>query len=416
MKMSYRRRRRRTAVALRENQWLLPAIGMILGAMLALALGTFDRNPDPNDWAITVDRARDTMMSILAILFTGLAIVLSLATMTAQAVASRFSLRLLRVHLRSLADKLIIAIFTMTTTFIVIEQMRMVSFEADDLAPRTSVFVSGLLLIISGMAIIWHINHTLQTLRADRTIRRVTASTRRAAAARERQRRNYATATDSELVAPPGTHLLMATESGYFVGADLDELSELATHNKLVICVNALTGSHIVAGEPFGWVEVTASDDLDHGTQDAIAGTLDIRASRDPKTDVGFGIRILVDIALMALSPAINDPYTAVQSIDQMTILLADVAGRPTGPIAWEDDGTRRVIVREPTLAEYLDEATSQILTYGASDQTVMQALRRLPSPTERRATSPADRQAVRQLDAIIERAAIRVTEPAASI
>ena len=179
MKRWYRRRRRRAAVALRESQWLLPAIGMILGAMLALALGTFDRNPDPNDWAITVDRARDTMMSILAILFTGLAIVLSLATMTAQAVASRFSLRLLRVHLRGLADKFIIAIFTMTTTFMVIEQMRMVSFEADDLAPRTSVVVSGLLLIISGMAIIWHINHTLQTLRADRTIRRVTASTRR---------------------------------------------------------------------------------------------------------------------------------------------------------------------------------------------------------------------------------------------
>ena len=54
MKRWYRRRRRRAAVALRESQWLLPAIGMILGAMLALALGTFDRNPDPNDWAITV--------------------------------------------------------------------------------------------------------------------------------------------------------------------------------------------------------------------------------------------------------------------------------------------------------------------------------------------------------------------------
>lgn len=62
------------------------------GAVLAFALSDFDRKPNPDEWAITVDRARDTMMSILAILFVGLAIVLSLATMTAQTVASPGSL------------------------------------------------------------------------------------------------------------------------------------------------------------------------------------------------------------------------------------------------------------------------------------------------------------------------------------
>jgi hypothetical protein len=57
----------------------------------------------------------------------------------------------------------------------------------------------------------------------------------------------------------------------------------------------------------------------------------------------------------------------------------------------------------------------AQILTYGACDDTVIQALRQLPPVAERRATSPADRQAVGQVDAIIERAVIEVIEPAPS-
>jgi hypothetical protein len=58
--------------ALREQQWLLPLSGAVVGALLAIVVANVDRQPDPDDWAVTVDRARDTMMSILAILFAGL--------------------------------------------------------------------------------------------------------------------------------------------------------------------------------------------------------------------------------------------------------------------------------------------------------------------------------------------------------
>ena len=254
------RHRRRASIALRESQWLLPFLGAVVGALLALALGGVDRNPDPGDWAVTVDRARDTMMSTLGILFAGLAIVLSLATMTAQTVAGRFSLRLLRVHLRGAANKIVIAIFTMTTTFLVIEQMRMVSLDADDLAPRTSVFVSGVLLIVSGLAIIWHISFTLQSIRVDRTIRRVGASTARTARAVDRRWRHYDLVPPSELQGPSNVRTLAGSQSGYLAGVDADALLAVAERHDVVICIRAEVGDHILSGEPVGWLAPTGAN------------------------------------------------------------------------------------------------------------------------------------------------------------
>jgi uncharacterized membrane protein len=353
--------------ALREQQWLLPLSGAVVGALLSIVVANVDRQPDPDDWAVTVDRARDSMMSILAILFAGLAIVLSLATITAQTVARRFSLRLLRAHLRAhlrgLADKVVIAIFTMTTTYIIIEQVRMVSLSSDDLAPPATVLVAGILLFVSSLAIIWRINHTLQSIRVDRIIRSVTSATRRTAASVARQQDEYETAATVEFAAPEPAQPLVSASSGHVVAVDIGDLVDIAHRGALGVCVSAVVGTPLVSGETLGWVEDSGATPVPIETRRAIVDAISVEPARDPLTDVGLGVRILVDIALMAVSPAINDPYTAVQSIDQLAILLTDVAGRRTGGVAWTDHDTgARVLVNAPTLGDYVDDAATPIL------------------------------------------------------
>ncbi|MDX2381002.1 MAG: DUF2254 family protein [Acidimicrobiia bacterium] len=395
VKRWYRRRRRSASAALRESQWLLPLIGVLIGVFLSLLVDSTNWDSDPDNWAITVDRARDTMMSILAILFAGLAIVLSLSTMTASTVASRFSLRLLVVYLRSMANKVVIAMFMMTTTFMILEQARMAGLAADDLAPRPAVVMSGALLILSGLAIIWHINWTLQSIRVDRTIRRVATSTLRSANTIERARRGYDSATTSSLSAPPGAEVLVAPDSGYYVRSDVTALVQIAEQHRLVICVDVMTGAHLVTGAPYGWVSSVASHAVDEDVRGAIGDALDVEDSRDPGRDVGFGIRILVDIALMALSPAINDPYTAVLCIDQLAVLFTSLPASPSGPMTWTaESGGGKVIVNAPTLGQYLDEATVEIAMYGAGDERVIAALANVAASAERTAITPDDRAA----------------------
>jgi uncharacterized membrane protein len=142
-------------------------------------------------------------------------------------------------------------------------------------------------------------------------------------------------------------------------------------------------------------------------TRRAIVDAISVEPARPPLTDVGLGDRILVDIALMAVSPAINDPYTAVQSIDQLAILLTDVAGRRTGGVAWTDQDTgARVFVNAPTLGDYLDDAVTPILTYAGNDETVIAALARLAHLVEDVATEDVDRDRARRLGTRVARAA----------
>ena len=92
--------------------------------------------------------------------------------------------------------------------------------------------------------------------------------------------------------------------------------------------------------------------------------------------DVGFGIRRLVDIANKALSPAINDPYTGVQAVQHLSVLLCRLARLRLGDWTVHDpQGELRVAVSRPKFADYLRLGTAQIRRYGAAEPALTRAL-----------------------------------------
>ena len=100
---------------------------------------------------------------------------------------------------------------------------------------------------------------------------------------------------------------------------------------------------------------------------------------RTAEQDVALGVRQLADIAVKALSPAINDPYTGIQSLEHISVLLAALAQRELGTQLIRDrDGTLRVVVPGRDLAYFLELATGQIRRYGRAEPRVMRALLRV--------------------------------------
>jgi uncharacterized membrane protein len=92
--------------------------------------------------------------------------------------------------------------------------------------------------------------------------------------------------------------------------------------------------------------------------------------------DVGFGIRRLVDIANKALSPAVNDPYTGVQAVHHLSVLLCSLARLRLGDwIVRDDQGELRVAVPRPKFPDYLRLGTAQIRRFGAAEPAVTRAL-----------------------------------------
>jgi uncharacterized membrane protein len=95
--------------------------------------------------------------------------------------------------------------------------------------------------------------------------------------------------------------------------------------------------------------------------------------------DPAFALRMLVDIAIRALSPAVNDPTTAVQVLDRIETLLVELAGRHPGPsIVVDDDGRARARVIAPNWSAYVELGLMEIRRYGAESPQVVRRLHAL--------------------------------------
>jgi len=111
--------------------------------------------------------------------------------------------------------------------------------------------------------------------------------------------------------------------------------------------------------------------------EQALRRAIHLGTSRSFEQDPKYAIRLLVDIAIRALSPAVNDPTTAVQALDQIEDLLRRLARRKFDiGQARDSDGTIRVTFPVPTWEDYLALAFDEIRQFGASSIQVNRRLR----------------------------------------
>src|SRR4029077_1855089 len=128
----------------------------------------------------------------------------------------------------------------------------------------------------------------------------------------------------------------------------------------------------------------------DPGLETAVCEEFLFTNERTVLLDPGFGLRQLVDIAIRALSPSVNDPTTAVQVVDRVVDLLGQIIDRPD-PTGWhvDDAGTARVHLPVDAFAELTTLGFAEIIRYGADSPQVVRRLRSAFEDLESRATRP---------------------------
>ena len=139
---------------------------------------------------------------------------------------------------------------------------------------------------------------------------------------------------------------------------------------------------------------------------------IQLRSERTFEQDPKYPIRLLVDIAIKALSPAINDPTTAVQAIDQIEDLLRRLARDDLDiGLVGDSNGVLRLIVPMPTWEDYLVLAFDEIRQYGAPSLQVVRRLRAalvgIADTTTIAARVEAVQRYVKHLDMVIERSTL---------
>jgi uncharacterized membrane protein len=146
--------------------------------------------------------------------------------------------------------------------------------------------------------------------------------------------------------------------SGYIQRIDADAFLEVARTHNIVVKMDRAVGEFIVEGSALASVSTPAVDEaLVADANEAFT----INASRTVNQDAGYGVQQIVDIALKALSPGINDTTTAINCIDYLGVIMARLAGRHIETPYRSDGAQLRVITRGPTFPAILTVACGQI-------------------------------------------------------
>jgi uncharacterized membrane protein len=150
-----------------------------------------------------------------------------------------------------------------------------------------------------------------------------------------------------------------AQVSGYIQGVDEDAILELARNQRTIVRMERGVGAFAVEGAVLASLALTYPPDQETST--ALNRAYRISPHRTIEWDPAFGIRQIVDIALKALSPGVNDTSTAVICVDYLTAILARLSGRCYPPSHRYEGDALRVVAIVPTFEALLAEAFDQI-------------------------------------------------------
>ena len=158
---------------------------------------------------------------------------------------------------------------------------------------------------------------------------------------------------------------------------DITRLVEFARSHQFRVRVTRKVGQFVPAGVPL--LMVSRRSRVDHDRAVDLTAAFDIGPRRTLQQDVEFGIRQSGDIALRAISPAVNDPSTAISCIDQLTrILILWMSRFPPDAYVYQPPHVLRVVMPWIDVEDLLDTAIEQIRSYATTDFAVSRRLLRM--------------------------------------
>jgi uncharacterized membrane protein len=354
---------------MRDRFWVLPSLLVLAGVVLAVLTAEAERLGIPTSWpsGLRVDpsSAGDILGVVAASMLTFVGVVFTLSP------------RVIRAFVRSGVTKAAFGVFLATFAYAVVA---LVLEGAGDSEQAQSRAVTAALVLVAASLVVFvvYVTATVKLLQVSWVITAVANETRAAVAANYPAADGYLQTNPPRLSADPRVVRLAARDGrgykgslGVVLGVDRARLVDLARRRGCVLELVARVGEYVPTGGAVFTVHgpVPPSDDK-------LLACVHLGRARTLYQDPSFGLRQLVDVAIQALSPALNQPTTAVQVIDRLQDILLRISRRPepTGLFA-DDTGAVRLVQQVPTFDGLLDLAFTEITADGADSPQVARRL-----------------------------------------
>ena len=409
---------------LRTSLWFVPALEVAGAIVLFAGTLTADRANYRGDFTIpgwvisgSADTARQILTAIAAAIITVVGVVFSIILVTLTLASTQFGPRMLRNFIRDRGTQLTLGTFVATFVYAVLVLASVGTGSHGNFVPHISVTVTLGLMVADLAVLIYFIHHTATSIQLPQVIASIAADLAEAIAeqgsgnAEPQARCGPATA---ELVAKAEREggVLLAPDSGYVQFIKHQNLVKLATAADAVINLEHRPGHFVVRGQRFATVWPPTAEPM---VRQALGGAHIVGPHRTLTQDVSFGIDQLVEIALRALSAAVNDTFTALTCIDWLGENLCKiVTGWHPARVHRDSRGFIRVIAPEPAYDRLVQRSFEKLRQSSLGEPAVMirllDALSRIMAET----TSAGQRRVLLDQAAMIDRACERSVPEAA--
>jgi uncharacterized membrane protein len=403
---------------LRTNLWLVPTI-VILGALgLFVLTQRLDRAAYRGElrtpsWVISgsADAARLLLTSIAASVITVVGIVFSITIVTLTLASTQFGPRMLRNFIRDRGTQLTLGTFVATFVYCVVVLVSIGPGDRGEFVPHISITTAFGLVLIDLAVLIYFIHHIATQIQLPQVIASIAKDLAQAVAVQSADQPRFATRNAAqgpsldELLARIETSgsVVRTPKSGYLQFIRHRTLIRIATEADAVIRLPYRPGHFLVEGRELAsvWPPAAAERVADYLARAQATGP-----HRTLTQDVAFGVDQLVEIAIRALSPAVNDTFTALTCIDWLSDCLCKIAPVWTPTQVHRDNrGIIRVISDQVSYERLVQRAFEKIRQAGRGMPAVM--IRQLDAlmTIMEQTTDPQRAQVLMNQAALIQRA-----------
>jgi uncharacterized membrane protein len=404
--------------SLHSSFWFVPTLMVVLALGLSFLTIAIDQGQETDivselGWAYSLgpSGSRAILSAIAGSMVSVATTAFSITIVALQLASSQFGPRLLRNFIQDTGNQVVLGTFISTFVYSLMVLRTINGVEENEFVPHIAVTCGIGLAIASIGVLIYFIHHSASSIQVDQVIKKVGCDLDDAidrlfpekigrSASKQQQEQSIADVPpDFDQVSCS----IKSISSGYVQAIDDNELMKIATEKKLLVRVEQRPGRFVVQGSEL--VRVFPKEKENKKLTAQINNAFVFGSQRTEQQDIEFSIDQLVEIAVRALSPGINDPFTAIRCIDQLNAALCHFAQREIpSPYRYDNHDQLRIIAAPIAFADVTDAAFNQIRQYGQSSVAVtmrlLEAIAVIASFTHR----PSDQTALRRHADMIER------------
>ncbi len=355
--------------AVRSSLWALPLAMVIVAAGLAYAALNIRLDFGRTVWFLfsgSGSQAPQFLSSLMTAMITMATLAISITMVVLTLAAQQLGPRLIRNFMASRRTQAALGLFIGTVVYLLLVLRS--AYGASNRVPNLAVTGGTLLVLISVIALLLFVHHLARSIVADNIIdavgRELDSNIARLLPPKDDEQ--------PRAREPKGeTKRVVLAQGGYVQAIDYRSIANAAGQANALVALDLRAGHHAITGAIAA--TVTPADRATDTLCQTIREGVVVGAERTTVQDLEYSVRQMVEVALRALSPGINDVYTALAVINRLTLSIRNMMARGAPQSVWCDaDGKPRVIAAVSTFEGVADAAFNQIRQSGFGKPAVL--------------------------------------------